>query len=618
MPHAFHVQTTRTVLLTQHPSSSSLWLNLAKQMRPSSWPLAMNTLSILSSSMRCLCLLFQHFTWLKTPLFCKNDSIKTHSSVSNLHPPFLTTTTPHLHQLSLNYPTTIQCHLSVPTIIIAMRSALALLQPSLTNRTIQLMHPPLLPSTNSKSKEPCQLSTLPRKIPVIMLLPCLLNNATMAMMKSWRIFTWPSPTNKLSSPSLLEDLYGLPNVLINQLSLLRSSPFLSLTTPEYLPAQYIGISPETLTSIKKKTSQEAPFDFKPNNRCNPMAFRHWNVLSTFLAALVITDLWRSWCLAANWSLSVRFPWSSTGLVSNVFLLAQPFPTMLLPSRSLTFPKLTHQPLPPAMWLNLSKLTFRYMMFGFVRSLTTMALHPQLTPMFTLPSSLPQLEMKEALIWSNFAPFLATSGFSLMTVSSITSGDSSGAHHARVGLNTSTPFKNALVAFATNANALDTSLPHVLVPLMMLAIQMLPFSKRKRMAVVPTTLTMAPKHTLFSSSLFVATWNCATLNEPSCVAALHNPSTPLGKAEIVFIQEMQLASPHQLLTTNPLLRLHHHSRTSSNSWSRLWHSNLKHQVEDRGDLLSPLHNIHKDMHSGFQACFGAIHLYPAVVEHPCTT
>ncbi|SOV03464.1 uncharacterized protein UDID_20194 [Ustilago sp. UG-2017a] len=521
-------------------------------MRPSPWPLVTNSFFVLSPSTGCPCSLFQRLTWLKIPLFCQNESIKTHSSGPSLHPPFLNNTTPQLHQLPPNYPTTIQCHLSVPTIIVATRPALAPLQPSLTNRTIQPMHPPLLPSINSKSKELCHLSTLPRKTLATMLLPRLSSSEKMAMMKPWRILTLLSLTNKLSNPSLLEDSYGPPIVLISQLSLLRSSPFLGLIVPEYLLARYVGNSPETLISTEKKTSQEAPFDFKPNNRCNPMAFRRRNVSSTFLAAPVVTDLWRSRCLATNWSLSVRFPWSSTGLVSNVSLLAQPFPAMLLPSRSLTFLKLTHQPPPLAMWLNLSKPTLRYMMFGFARSLTTTILHPRPTPTSTLLSSPPQLEMKEALTQSNFTPFLATSGSSLMTASSITWDDSSGAHPARVGLNTSTPSKIAPVAFATNANALGTSLWHALVPLMMLTIQTLPLSKRKKMVVLPTTSTMAPKHALFSSTLFVATWNCATLNEPSRTAALHNPSTPLGKAEIIFIQEMRLASPHQLPTTNPLL------------------------------------------------------------------
>ncbi|KAJ1596800.1 hypothetical protein NDA14_007558 [Ustilago hordei] len=57
-------------------------------------------------------------------------------------------------------------------------------------------------------------------------------------------------------------------------------------------------------------------------------------------------------------------------------------------------------------------------------------------------------------------------------------------------------------------------------------------------------------------MLVATWNCAMLNEPSRQAALHNSATPLGKADIVFIQEMQLTSPQHLLTINPFLQLQH--------------------------------------------------------------
>lgn len=60
----------------------------------------------------------------------------------------------------------------------------------------------------------------------------------------------------------------------------------------------------------------------------------------------------------------------------------------------------------------------------------------------------------------------------------------------------------------------------------------------------------------ASALVVATWNCATLNAPDRISALHNRSTLLGKADIVLLQEMRLASPSSLPQSNPFLRLHH--------------------------------------------------------------
>ncbi|KAJ1029813.1 hypothetical protein NDA13_003053 [Ustilago tritici] len=56
----------------------------------------------------------------------------------------------------------------------------------------------------------------------------------------------------------------------------------------------------------------------------------------------------------------------------------------------------------------------------------------------------------------------------------------------------------------------------------------------------TTSTMAP---LRLASLFtVSTWNRASLNQQERIATLHDPSTPLGKSDVVFLQEMRLASP----------------------------------------------------------------------------
>ncbi|KAJ1026652.1 hypothetical protein NDA13_004025 [Ustilago tritici] len=148
--------------------------------------------------------------------------------------------------------------------------------------------------------------------------------------------------------------------------------------------------------------------------------------------------------------------------------------------------------------------------------------------------------------------LVMSKFLPMTASLTKSDNYSGAHPARAEPSTFTLLKIALAISATNVNTPDTSLLHVLVPLMMLTIQLLPSNKQKRMLMAPVPLTMVHKHVLQSSSIFVATWNCATLNEPSRIAALQDSTTPLGKANIVFIQEMWLALPQQLPISNPFL------------------------------------------------------------------
>lgn len=78
-----------------------------------------------------------------------------------------------------------------------------------------------------------------------------------------------------------------------------------------------------------------------------------------------------------------------------------------------------------------------------------------------------------------------------------------------------------------------------------------------MRVAQTISTMVrPKTVLHASSIFVATWNCATLNNADRIAALHDSSSPFGRADIVFLQEMRLASPQHLPSFSPFLRIHH--------------------------------------------------------------
>lgn len=81
------------------------------------------------------------------------------------------------------------------------------------------------------------------------------------------------------------------------------------------------------------------------------------------------------------------------------------------------------------------------------------------------------------------------------------------------------------------------------------------SKLVKMLLELSTSTTAFNRRL-SSSLTVSTWNCTTLNSPDRIAALHSPSTPIGKTDSVLIQEMRLVNPAQLPTQNPLSRLHH--------------------------------------------------------------
>lgn len=47
-----------------------------------------------------------------------------------------------------------------------------------------------------------------------------------------------------------------------------------------------------------------------------------------------------------------------------------------------------------------------------------------------------------------------------------------------------------------------------------------------------------------------------MNKPERIAALHDRSQPLGRADIVLLQEMRLAAPQSLPRSNPLQRLHY--------------------------------------------------------------
>ncbi|CDW96678.1 hypothetical protein [Sporisorium scitamineum] len=88
------------------------------------------------------------------------------------------------------------------------------------------------------------------------------------------------------------------------------------------------------------------------------------------------------------------------------------------------------------------------------------------------------------------------------------------------------------------------------------------NKLKRNGAARTTSTMAPPTKLasLSSSIAIVTWNCASLNYDDRIAALHDRSTALGKADIVFLQEMRLASPAALPQRNPFTALHHPVQT----------------------------------------------------------
>ncbi|SPC60820.1 related to Retrovirus-related POL polyprotein [Ustilago sp. UG-2017b] len=61
---------------------------------------------------------------------------------------------------------------------------------------------------------------------------------------------------------------------------------------------------------------------------------------------------------------------------------------------------------------------------------------------------------------------------------------------------------------------------------------------------------------YSSTITIATWNCASLQPPDRIAALHDPSNDLGKADIVLLQEMRIAAPASLPLLNPFVSLHH--------------------------------------------------------------
>ncbi|KAJ1031951.1 hypothetical protein NDA13_002332 [Ustilago tritici] len=81
-------------------------------------------------------------------------------------------------------------------------------------------------------------------------------------------------------------------------------------------------------------------------------------------------------------------------------------------------------------------------------------------------------------------------------------------------------------------------------------------KKKASQIQRATQSSTTVKLKLSSGLTVATWNCASLNNNDCIAALHDRSQPLGKADIVLLQEMRLAAPDSLPLQNPLLRLHH--------------------------------------------------------------
>ncbi|SPC64074.1 uncharacterized protein UHOD_11397 [Ustilago sp. UG-2017b] len=78
------------------------------------------------------------------------------------------------------------------------------------------------------------------------------------------------------------------------------------------------------------------------------------------------------------------------------------------------------------------------------------------------------------------PFLAMFKSSPTIVNSTTLDDYSGAHPARARPNTSTPLKTALATSSTSVNMPDISLMSVLIPLTILATQLLLPNKRVRM------------------------------------------------------------------------------------------------------------------------------------------
>ncbi|SOV05317.1 uncharacterized protein UDID_18387 [Ustilago sp. UG-2017a] len=160
----------------------------------------------------------------------------------------------------------------------------------------------------------------------------------------------------------------------------------------------------------------ALFDFKLSNSCRLKVFNHLPVWSTFPMALDATVSWRLRSPATNWLLSARSLWSLTEPVSNVSWLARPSLATTSPLKSLMFPNPTHLQLPPATWLNPSRLMHKCMTFGSAKSLILTTPHRLPTPMFSLLSFLRRQEMKGAWTWSGFMPSLAMSESSSMSAS----------------------------------------------------------------------------------------------------------------------------------------------------------------------------------------------------------
>lgn len=112
---------------------------------------------------------------------------------------------------------------------------------------------------------------------------------------------------------------------------------------------------------------------------------------------------------------------------------------------------------------------------------------------------------------------------------------------------------AVAAFVATSRAIVQPFALMSRPINML-LQWWSIPRWLRRPAAPTTSTMAlPK---LVSMLTVSTWNCASLNLPDRVAALHDRATSLGRSDIVFLQEMRLAAPASLPKSNPFLRLHH--------------------------------------------------------------
>ncbi|CDU24438.1 uncharacterized protein SPSC_03809 [Sporisorium scitamineum] len=135
---------------------------------------------------------------------------------------------------------------------------------------------------------------------------------------------------------------------------------------------------------------------------------------------------------------------------------------------------------------------------------------------------------------------------------------SGAPPARVKPIIFTSLRTAPTVNVSTVDKLATVLHHVplkSVPRMVMRLWW--FNRQVKMLVGPISWTAALlKHTQQAGSFVVATWNCTMLNAPDCVAALHNRSTLLGKADVVLLQEMYLVLPESLPLFNPFLHLHH--------------------------------------------------------------